>query len=69
MSFTASYGFWNNKVNQRSFLENIAKRFDIKKPSDWGQITYNDVKNNGGSSILLKNGHSVFKALHFSFPG
>lgn len=61
-------GFWEIEENQRNFLLELGKKFNILKPADWGKITWRDVVKSGGTSILSKHG-SLFNALQQNFKG
>lgn len=40
-------GFWASKQNQRQYFEELASKFNIKEPSDWGKLTFsNGMRNN-----------------------
>lgn len=48
----------------------MKQRFQIKKPSDWGKVTIQQVEEAGGAT-LIKNYYesSLFKALTSVYPG
>jgi hypothetical protein len=50
-------------------LEQVRKKFDIKKPSDWGKLTTIDLKKIGGSSLLSRYQGSLFKCLKSIYKG
>ena len=52
-----SAGFWDSKENLNSFLQSIANEFQLKTPNDWNQLTCNQIKSLGGSTLLNK--HSI----------
>ena len=62
-------GFWNKKKNQRNFMTKFAKKFHIKKPEDWGNITLNLFMQAGGTSVLDHYENSLLKALENIYPG
>jgi hypothetical protein len=43
---------WDNKENQRDFMERLGKRLGFKEMSDWYKITKMDIKNNGGGTLV-----------------
>lgn len=61
-------GYWTLKENQHKFLEDLALQLRIKKPSEWGKITINQVIDHGGRSLLHHYGSSLQKALQANFP-
>lgn len=52
---------------QKEFLDEIAKKFGVNKPSDWGRVLNRDIQLHGGYSILQNYG-SIRKALLHLFP-
>jgi hypothetical protein len=46
--------YWKNKENQRNLFDKLADDFQIKKPSDWGTITYNQIASKGKLSYEVK---------------
>lgn len=63
------HGYWNNKDNQKIFLEGIASKLGIKKYSDWGRVTILQIKELGGISLLHNYNDSLFASLKNVFPG
>lgn len=61
-------GFWNSPINQLKFLENFAKKFDIKEPKYWGKVTHHQILKEGGGGLLNKNKNSLRIALKQHFP-
>lgn len=60
-------GYWKEKKNHRQYLDIIAKKFDIKEPSDWKNITLSDLYENGASS-LFRYYPSFYDALVKNYP-
>lgn len=59
--------YWSIPI-QREYMESIATKFHIKKPSDWGKITVNEVGEDGRYILSRYNG-SMFKTLSSIYPG
>lgn len=49
---TIQRGFWKDKRNQKDFLDQIAKEFQIKSPLDWKRVKSKDITDRGGSGFL-----------------
>lgn len=60
-------GYWTSESNQIEFLHQLAKKYRVKNPSDWGNITTFKVIKEGGKSIISMYG-SLRKALKSLFP-
>jgi hypothetical protein len=43
--------YWKSIENRKNFLDEIAKKLNIKIPSDWGNITVRQFKKLGGNSV------------------
>jgi hypothetical protein len=56
--------------NHKNFLDEIAKKLNIKTPSDWGKVTYDYFCGSGGSTLLntYYNG-SLFTCLQSVYKG
>jgi len=61
-------GHWTLKENQRTFMDNIARLYNLKNPRDWGRITVDDIKKCEGSSVLEYYDFSLFNALQGVYP-
>ncbi len=72
-------GFWNSLVNQRKFMEDIARKFsiscvlkidhhDITTPEDWHLISEKELREHGGGALLSKYNNSIRKAVFFIAP-
>lgn len=62
-------GYWKSKENQIEFLNNIAIKYNITTPQDWGKITTQDIIDNGGKNLLSQYQYSLFRTLEALFPG
>lgn len=63
-------GYWNNKQNQRNFLDSIAKKNNIKEPKDWEKLTIHKLlEYKGGRALLSHHGNSLVKCLQANYPG
>ena len=54
--------FWNDKSNQRLFLDYFAKEHNITSIDDWYQVTRDDIMSLGGRGLLSKY-QSFYKCL------
>lgn len=52
-------GYWSNKENQLLFLNEIARKFNIVKPHEWGSISSEYLIENGGASLVKKYGSLI----------
>lgn len=68
-SLTSFRGHWRQQENQKEFLNSIAKKLNVQKPSDWGNISKSQINKSGGSSLLKHYGESIPKMLKSIFPG
>jgi hypothetical protein len=55
--------------NRRNFLDEIAKKLNIKTPSDWGKVTYDYFCELGGGSLLGYYHGSLFACLQSVYKG
>ena len=53
------YGHWNNNENVKEFLNKLQKKLNLQSNDDWNTITVQQIKDNGGSSLLMK--YSIFE--------
>lgn len=61
--------FWNDKKNQRLFLEYVAKEENINKEEDWyNKISSTKIKEYGGNRLLDIFGYSPYLLLASVFP-
>lgn len=61
--------YWKSEQNQRKFLDGLQKKLNIQSPRDWGNITIQNVIDNGGSGLLNHYNSSLFQALQRIYPG
>lgn len=59
--------FWDNEKNQRSFMQSVANQFGLKSLEDWYRISPKQLKENGGTTILIKNGRTISKLISTIF--
>eukprot|EP01114_Cavostelium_apophysatum_P017295 TRINITY_DN5106_c0_g1_i2.p1 TRINITY_DN5106_c0_g1~~TRINITY_DN5106_c0_g1_i2.p1 ORF type:complete len:690 (-),score=185.35 TRINITY_DN5106_c0_g1_i2:125-2194(-) len=62
------HNYWESKDNQRTFIEEIAKRLDVKHWEEWYTIKVSDFVECGGAGILNHYGGSLLKALAAVYP-
>lgn len=67
--FRCSPKYWFLKENQRKFLEQLRAAKNILQNSQWGNLTIDEVIENGGSGLLNQYGGSIFHALKENYPG
>lgn len=58
---------WDSLANQRSFLEDVARRHGVRRPEEWRRVRREAIVSAGGSALLAKHA-SVFDALSTVFP-
>lgn len=58
-----AYGYWRNKSNQEREISQLEKKLRITKFQDWYQISAEEVRRHGGSSLLSQFGGSLKKTL------
>ncbi len=61
--------YWNDVSNQRSFLDELAKKLNITRLEGWYKITPNVLRLHGGESIMDKHDQSLYKVLSTVYPG
>lgn len=65
-----SKGFWSNKSRHREFFDALAKKLEIKQPSDWRVISREKIVQHEGSALLFNYyDGSIKKALQSTYPG
>ena len=47
--------FWNEKENQRQYMDWLGKELGFEKMEDWYKITHRNMLNNGGTGLLLEH--------------
>ncbi len=60
--------YWNDLTNQRSFLEDVAKKLNIHDESGWKTITVKILQQYGGHGVLRKYDGSPSKLVATVFP-
>ena len=53
--------FWDNKNNQRDFMDQLGNRLEYKEINAWYGVTKKQIQENGGLSLLNKYGGSPSK--------
>lgn len=64
----SSQSYWKSAENRMKFLDTMATKLNIKKPSDWGKVKRKDIHEHRGSSLLNYN-RSVFNSLQSAYKG
>ena len=59
-------GYWEDKENISKFLSEIKQKYNLNTPEDWNSITQNEIKSNGGSSLL--NNYSMYELKCMACP-
>lgn len=54
---------WVDLNNQKVFFDALAQKFNIRSPSDWGKVTWDQVREGGGVGLLSRYGGSLFSAV------
>jgi hypothetical protein len=54
-------GFWDQKINQRNFLDWLGNQLAFKTVQDFYKLSYHDIERHGGAQILSKFGESPSK--------
>ena len=54
--------YWNSLSNQKKFFDDLYRKLELKCMEDWYSVTLNQIKENGGSTIIKQYG-SLFNAL------
>jgi hypothetical protein len=58
-------GYWTNSSNQLAFMDQLARKLNIEKASDWYRISCDEVVSNGGRSLLGYHQYSLIKGTDF----
>jgi hypothetical protein len=61
-------GYWNNMENQKQFIDWLGKHLGFNLKEDWYNISSNDIKENGGGTLLRMYGHSPYKLIESIYP-
>ena len=59
--FNTQPGYWNNKDNQRNFMDWLGNQLGFKEMDDWYGVTVKQIHENGGVTLLNKYGSSPSK--------
>ena len=59
--FNTQYGYWNNKNNQRDFMDQLGNRLKYKEMNAWYGVAIKQIDENGGVTLLNKYGGSPSK--------
>ena len=51
--------FWDNQENIQEFLFDLKEKYNLNSPLDWNSLTTNQIRINGGNSLLIK--YSLFE--------
>jgi hypothetical protein len=57
-------GYWKNKENQKKFLDQLAVKWNIRKPEDWHYVTVEMVLKEGGNFIISQYSGSLQRGIH-----
>ncbi len=60
--------YWNHKVNQRAFMDDLAKQLNIQNHDLWYKISWTTLGELGGSTLLLRYNNSPSKLLMSIYP-
>ena len=63
-----SKGFWEDKTNQRNFMDFLAKELQLEKHNDWYKIKAKEICDYGGRTLLCKYNHSRSRLLKELYP-
>jgi hypothetical protein len=61
-------GFWNQKENQKEFMDWLYDELEYKHPNDWYNVTRKQISEKGGVVLLAKYGNSIFKLVKSVYP-
>ncbi len=61
-------GYWDVLSNQRSFLDNLAKKLNISSPEGWYYLTCTTFRKHNGTGLLSKYDNSPRKLLQAVYP-
>lgn len=60
--------YWDNDSFQKEFLDEFAKKMNIKSVEDWSFVSHKLLKEHGGSGLLKRYQYNLFKALQSVYP-
>ena len=61
-------GYWQNKKNQKEYMEWLGKELGYTTIEDWYKVSANDFKRNRGGTILKQYNSSPIKVLSSVYP-
>lgn len=59
---------WEDKRNQRAFLEELASKLNVTTKEGWRGVTTAEVERFGGVGLLARHGRSLLNALESVYP-
>jgi hypothetical protein len=62
------HNYWDNKENQRKFMDWAGKQMNVNDMSDWYNVTRKDLCSIGGRSLLMKYNNSRLRLLSEIYP-
>lgn len=60
---------WIDKTTRYQFLDEVAKKLKIQKPSDWGRVKSETFSKCGGAYLLNLYGGSMYNLLQNVYKG
>lgn len=61
-------GYWDERENQRKFLDEVAAEHGVERPEDWRRVTSKHLKAKRGGSALVGRFGSIFELLSSAYP-
>lgn len=65
---TTPKGYWQNKKNQREFMDGLGKDLGFNTKEDWYKISKSHIVDQGGNSLLRYYGGSPSKLVQAIYP-
>lgn len=65
----AASGHWKNWNSQRIFFDNLSKKLNIKRPSDWSNVNKQVLAEHGAGSLLTYHKGSKIRLMESVYPG
>lgn len=62
-------GFWEDPQTRKQFFEDMAKSLGYKTWEDWYQISWDEIREYGGVSMLGNYDNSPSKVIMETYPG
>jgi hypothetical protein len=56
-------GYWDDILNQKKFLDMVAKEHSIHAPEDWYKLSSKDIEKLGGSTLMKRYNYNLHDAL------